>query len=46
MIETVLLGGGTRLFAEDGRARPLDLVSATTAGASVLICTYRPAPPR
>jgi dihydrofolate reductase len=43
MIEPVLLGGGKRLFPGDGRARPLELVSATTAATGVLICTYRPA---
>jgi dihydrofolate reductase len=43
MIEPVLLGGGKRVFPEDGRARPLELVSTTTAGTGVLICTYRPA---
>ena len=41
MIEPVLLGGGKRLFPDDGRARPLELVSATTASTGVLICTYR-----
>lgn len=43
MIEPVLLGGGKRIFPGDGRARPLELVSAQTAGTGVLICTYRPA---
>jgi dihydrofolate reductase len=43
MIEPVLLGGGKRLFPLDGRARPLELVSTTTAGTGVLICAYRPA---
>jgi dihydrofolate reductase len=42
MVEPVLLGGGKRIFPDDGRARPLELVSATTAGTGVLICTYRP----
>jgi dihydrofolate reductase len=43
MIEPVLLGGGKRVFPGDGRARPLELVSTTTAATGVLICTYRPA---
>ena len=43
MIEPILLGGGKRVFPEDGRARPLDLVSTTTASTGVLICTYKPA---
>jgi len=42
MIEPVLLGGGKRVFPDDGRARPLELVSTTTAATGVLICTYRP----
>src|SRR5215211_6600963 len=36
MIEPVLLGGGKRLFPEDGRARPLELVSVTPAATGVL----------
>jgi dihydrofolate reductase len=43
MIEPILLGGGKRVFPQDRRARPLELVSTTTAGTGVLICTYRPA---
>ena len=43
MIEPILLGGGKRLFPDDGSAHPLELVSATTAATGVLICTYRPA---
>jgi dihydrofolate reductase len=43
MIEPILLGGGKRVFPDGGHARPLELVSATTAGTGVLICTYRPA---
>jgi dihydrofolate reductase len=43
MVEPILLGGGKRLFPDDGRARPLELVSTATAGTGVLICTYRPA---
>ena len=42
MIEPILLGGGKRVFPDDGRARPLELVSTTTAATCVLICTYRP----
>ena len=45
MIEPVLLGGGKRVFPDDGRARPLELVSTTTAATGVLICTYRPRRP-
>jgi dihydrofolate reductase len=43
MIEPILLGGGKRLFPDDGQARPLQLVSTTTASTGVVICTYRPA---
>ena len=43
MIEPILLGGGKRIFPDDGAARPLELVSTQTAGTGVLICTYRPA---
>ena len=43
MIEPVLLGGGKRVFPDDGQARPLELVSSTAVGTGVLICTYRPA---
>ncbi len=43
MIEPILLGGGKRLFPDDGCARALELVSATPATTGVLICTYRPA---
>ena len=42
MIEPVMLGGGKRLFPDDGRARTLELVSATTSKTGVQICTYRP----
>lgn len=42
MIEPILLGGGKRLFPDDGRARPLRLVSTTTASTGVLICAYEP----
>jgi dihydrofolate reductase len=43
LIEPILLGGGKRLFPEDGTARPMQLVKAVTAGTGVQICTYRPA---
>jgi dihydrofolate reductase len=41
MIEPIVLGGGKRLFPEDGRARRLELVSTTTAKTGVHICNYR-----
>jgi dihydrofolate reductase len=43
MIEPIVLGGGKRLFPDDGRARTLELVKTTTSSTGVLICTYQPA---
>jgi dihydrofolate reductase len=43
MLEPILLGGGKSIFPDDGRARPLELVSVTPAKTGVLICAYRPA---
>ena len=43
MIEPILLGGGKRIFTDDGIARPLELVKTTTASTGVIVCTYRPA---
>ncbi len=43
MLEPILLGGGKRIFPVDGRARPLELISTSTASTGVLICRYRPA---
>ncbi|MGH9027617.1 MAG: dihydrofolate reductase family protein [Acidimicrobiia bacterium] len=42
MVEPVALGGGKRLFPDDGQARRLELVSTTTSSTGVHICTYRP----
>lgn len=42
-IEPVLLGGGKRLFPDNGQARTLELVSTSTSTTGVLVCTYRPA---
>lgn len=42
MIEPVILGGGKRIFGDDGNAVPLELVSSTTTGTGVHVCTYRP----
>lgn len=43
MLEPILLGGGKRLFPDDGRARRLELVSTSTASTGVVICHYRSA---
>ena len=42
MIDPVILGGGKRLFPDDGRAHTLELVATTTSKTGVHICTYRP----
>jgi len=43
LIEPIVLGGGKRIFPEDGTARPMQLVKSVTAGTGVQICTYHPA---
>jgi dihydrofolate reductase len=43
MLEPILLGGGKRLFPDDGRARRLQLVSTSTSSTGVVICIYRSA---
>ena len=43
IVNPILVGGGKRAFPEDGRARPLELVSATTGDTGIVICAYRPA---
>jgi dihydrofolate reductase len=43
MIEPIVLGGGKRLFPDDGRSRRLELISSSTSKTGVLICSYRPA---
>ena len=42
MIEPILLGGGKRIFPDDGTPRPLELVKSVTASTGVQVCTYRP----
>jgi dihydrofolate reductase len=43
MIEPILLGGGKRIFPDDGGARPLQLVRSVTTATGVLVTTYEPA---
>ena len=43
MIEPILLGGGKRIFPEDGMARPMRLITCMTTGTGVQMCTYHPA---
>jgi dihydrofolate reductase len=45
MIEPVLLGGGKRIFPDDGGMRTLELVSTVTTATGVNVCTYRPVRP-
>jgi dihydrofolate reductase len=42
MLEPVTLGGGKRLFPDDGNARPMKLVSTKQAATGVLVCKYQP----
>jgi dihydrofolate reductase len=42
MIEPVLLGGGKKIFLDDGVLRTLELVSNVTTGTGVHVCSYRP----
>jgi dihydrofolate reductase len=44
MIEPILLGGGKRIFPEDGFARPMQLVRCVSAATGVQVCTYRLTP--
>jgi dihydrofolate reductase len=41
MIEPIVLGGGKRIFPDDGNARPMQLVKSVTAGTGVQLCTYQ-----
>jgi dihydrofolate reductase len=41
MLMPVLLGGGKTIFPDDGALRTLELVSTTTSGTGVNVCTYR-----
>jgi dihydrofolate reductase len=43
MLEPILLGGGKRIFPDDGMARPLRLVRTLTTDTGVVICKYLPA---
>ena len=41
MIEPIVLGGGKRMFPDDGEARRFELTSATTASTGVQVCRYQ-----
>ena len=43
MIEPIVLGGGKRIFPDDGVARPMQLVRGVGTSTGVQVCTYRPA---
>jgi dihydrofolate reductase len=43
MIEPISLGGGKRIFPNDGVARTWKLINSVTASTGVLVCTYQPA---
>jgi dihydrofolate reductase len=43
MIEPILLGGGKRIFPQDGTARPMRLATSATTSTGVQLCTYHPA---
>jgi dihydrofolate reductase len=42
MFDPVLLGGGKRIFRDDGLRRPLRLVDAQTASTGAILATYAP----
>jgi dihydrofolate reductase len=41
MIEPIILGGGKRIFADDGEARTFELASVVTARTGVQVCRYQ-----
>ena len=41
MIEPIVLGGGKRIFPDDGQDRLFELTSAVTTGTGVQVCSYR-----
>lgn len=40
-VEPILVGGGKRVFPDDGQARPLELVDVKPAATGTLVCSYR-----
>ena len=40
VVEPIVLGGGKTIFADDGEARPFELLSTVTAGTGVLVNRY------
>jgi dihydrofolate reductase len=43
MIDPVVLGGGKRIFRDDGKLRPLRLVDSETTPSGAIFATYAPA---
>ena len=43
MIDPLLVGGGKRLFPEDGTLRPLELVESEVVSTGATLATYAPA---
>ncbi|MEU6741636.1 dihydrofolate reductase family protein [Streptosporangium sandarakinum] len=41
VVMPVLLGGGKKIFPDDGALRTFELVSTTTGGAGATVCVYR-----
>jgi dihydrofolate reductase len=41
MIEPIMLGGGKRMFPDDGEARRFELTSVATASTGVQVCRYQ-----
>lgn len=41
MVEPIVLGGGKRIFPDDGTARTFELVSVATAKTGVQVCRYQ-----
>ena len=41
MIEPIMLGGGKRMFPDDGEARTFELTSVVTASTGVQVCRYQ-----
>jgi dihydrofolate reductase len=43
MIDPVVLGGGKRIFSDDGLLRPLRLIDGQVTSTGVILATYAPA---
>jgi hypothetical protein len=43
MIDPLVVGGGKRIFRDDGVVKPFDLVDSQVATTGAIIATYAPA---